>query len=458
MLAESGLLSPERRTLYSDSLRPPHGYVFDAGVATTFSLNLETLLTIPVYLALYSAPTTDEVLASSIAILEAIERTSKKLAIFVQGGRMQAVDRQPRLCSLLEPVAIDVSAPLGGTFHPKLWALRYRPRDHEDGQPLLRLLVLSRNLTNDRSWDVALRVEGQPGRRGVSANRPLSELLSALPDFAVRSDQATSRVRKLTQDLADEVQRTVWDLPVGLEELAFETVGLSRRKWSIPKSKQLGVISPFCDDRALELIAQGTEEAAILVSRQETLDALSSKTRARFKRVCVLQETAESEDGEDRDQDQLHGLHAKIYALDQGWNTTLVVGSGNATTRVFGRADNVELFALLTGRRSDVGDVAKLFDADNFGKLLTDFVASETDGISAAEQQADKDLDEARIVFLRAGLKVTCAAERSDANESTNNSGGSWRMSLAADGPIPVQGIRSVSVWPVILPRSLPSA
>jgi hypothetical protein len=52
------LLAPDQRALYSDSLRPPAGYIFDSGVATMFSLDLETLLTIPVYLALYSVPDT----------------------------------------------------------------------------------------------------------------------------------------------------------------------------------------------------------------------------------------------------------------------------------------------------------------------------------------------------------------------------------------------------------------
>ena len=41
-------LDPETRVLYGDSLQPPPGYVFDAAIATTFSLDFETALAAPV--------------------------------------------------------------------------------------------------------------------------------------------------------------------------------------------------------------------------------------------------------------------------------------------------------------------------------------------------------------------------------------------------------------------------
>src|SRR5262249_23137142 len=177
--------------------RPPVGHVFDGGLATTFSLDLEALLTIPVYLALASVPDARDALANPIAVLEAIERTSRKLAIFVQGGHMHAVEKQSRLCALLEAVTVEVNAPRGGTFHPKLWLLRFSPQNNSNDTPLLRLLVLSRNLTNDRSWDFVLRLEGKPGLRNVAANNLLARLVAALPDLASRPNQITSSTREL---------------------------------------------------------------------------------------------------------------------------------------------------------------------------------------------------------------------------------------------------------------------
>lgn len=48
------LLDPERRSLYVDALRPLPGMIFDRGLATTYSLDLETLLALPLHLVLYA--------------------------------------------------------------------------------------------------------------------------------------------------------------------------------------------------------------------------------------------------------------------------------------------------------------------------------------------------------------------------------------------------------------------
>ena len=58
-------------------------------------------------------------------------------------------------------MVVEVAAPTGGVFHPKMWVLRFVDPD-DPGKALLLLMILSRNLTADRSWDVALTLEGQP--------------------------------------------------------------------------------------------------------------------------------------------------------------------------------------------------------------------------------------------------------------------------------------------------------
>ena len=134
-------LHPDVRALYGTSLRPPAGTLFDAGVATSFSLDFETALAVPVALALFASEDRDELLKSPLALLEGLERTAERLAVFCEAGRIQAQPRpQSRLCTLLERLIIEVSAPHEeGSFHPKLWVLRYRPL--ESGEPVrMRLL------------------------------------------------------------------------------------------------------------------------------------------------------------------------------------------------------------------------------------------------------------------------------------------------------------------------------
>ena len=77
-------------------------------------------------------------------------------------------------------IIVEVAAPKGGAFHPKLWALA-SCREAEGRPVRLRLLVLSRNLTRDRSWDLALTLDGIVGKRTTAANKPLVELLHRLP-------------------------------------------------------------------------------------------------------------------------------------------------------------------------------------------------------------------------------------------------------------------------------------
>ena len=127
------MLDPNSRSLLVDSLRPPPGYVFSAGLATTYSLDLTTLLSVPLHLALRSSDDRNAMLQDGVALLEALRRTTDKLAIFCQQGRISAPNLPHVLYGLLEASVIQVRAPQGGVFHPKLWVLRFnRPGNTDD--------------------------------------------------------------------------------------------------------------------------------------------------------------------------------------------------------------------------------------------------------------------------------------------------------------------------------------
>ena len=52
----------------------------------------------------------------------------------------------------------------------------------------MRLLVLSRNLTRDRSWDISLCLDGDITRRVVPINKPIVDLLKRLPRLTVQRE------------------------------------------------------------------------------------------------------------------------------------------------------------------------------------------------------------------------------------------------------------------------------
>lgn len=53
--------------------------MFDAAVATTFSLDFETALAVPVSLALFAAENREDILTHPLALLEGAERIAGRL-------------------------------------------------------------------------------------------------------------------------------------------------------------------------------------------------------------------------------------------------------------------------------------------------------------------------------------------------------------------------------------------
>lgn len=235
-------LDPETRVLYGDSLQPPPGYVFDAAIATTFSLDFETALAAPVSLALFAAENRDDILTHPLALLEGAERIADASSSMPMQGIFMLKAALIHGSALLERIIVEVAAPREGAFHPKLWALRYRPTRAED-PTLLRLLVLSRNLTRDRSWDISLRLDGELTRRPDANNRPLFDLLSRLPNLAVAciSDDA----RTLTAEVAENIRRARWTVPDQFDEVSFAVNGFGGKIWQPASCARLGSSRPL---------------------------------------------------------------------------------------------------------------------------------------------------------------------------------------------------------------------
>src|ERR1700757_2633098 len=105
------MLDPNNRSLLVDSLRPPAGYAFAIGIATTYTLDLTTLLSVPLHLALFAAGDQKAMLQDGVALLESLRRTTDKLAIFCQQSRIGAPNLPHVLYGLLEPCVVEVNAP-----------------------------------------------------------------------------------------------------------------------------------------------------------------------------------------------------------------------------------------------------------------------------------------------------------------------------------------------------------
>jgi hypothetical protein len=185
-------------------------------------------------------------------------------------------------------------------------------------------------------------------------------------------------------------------------------------------------------------------EKPVFIGRSDELAQVSSATLDGFARVAVLDEMAVTEDGEEEDAAALQGLHAKAYIAERGWDTAITIGSGNATRPALLTANNVEIFATLTGKRARVGSVEEILGDKGFGRLTRPFVRDEMNSADAAQRAAEARLDAARREICRSGLKLRC-----EPDEPTANTPPVWRVWLVPPAQLSLAGVGALRVWPI---------
>ena len=439
------MLSPDSRTVAFDLLRPPSGYDLDFALLTTYTLNLEAMLALPLGVVARADNGLEDLLAYPLLLLEALRRAGERIHVFVDRVGI-AIPRQRReLYALLEPSVHPVRAPRGGAFHPKVWVLRFLS---ENAVPLIRVAVLSRNLTFDRSWDIALASEGspEPGQQS-SGSESLAKFIRRLPALCEESPPPAVADKILA--LGKEVAQVDFPAPDGFfdKPIEFHVLGMGRRQadsrfWQpISGGYDMIAVAPFVSNTALESVAGMGEGDRMLVSSREELDKLPKKALATWNRVCVVSETAFGE-MEDEYAAGPSGLHAKFLAVEHGWDVTWLVGSANLTfAALSGR--NVEVMAALSARKgrrngnSGYG-IARFLDS-GFETLCEPYRPGEPEAETVEMAEALRRLEAVRDALLDADLTVVCSP--SDPN---------WKLSLEGSLPFVPNDV-DVTVWPISL-------
>lgn len=338
------MLAPESRTLLLEQLAPPPGRRFDRAVATTFTLDLTSTL-IPALA--FTGYHLDASGGDPIATLEAIRSTADRIDVFCQAGAIQVPAEAPDLLAFLEPMVHPVRPPSGGLFHPKVWFVRYLD-DNDD--PSFRLLVLTRNLTTDASWDLAVRLDGTvgPGAKSQGGDA-LGEFIAGLPGRRV-SPMESTRSAELAA-LARQAAGVEWELPAHVEELRLHVLDEGRKVTPDFSGSRHLVVSPFVDPVGLARVA-GAGSLQVL-SRAEELEKLPAAEVVRVQaRVLDDLAVAQNVDGS-----RLGGqLHAKMYVVEptRTWSKAHVfIGSANATAAAF--STNTEFLVELRGHKRQLG-------------------------------------------------------------------------------------------------------
>lgn len=441
------MLAPSDRSTYLEALRPPAGCKLDFAIGTTFSLDLTSLLMVPLAFATFDwQDSPDKALADPVALLEALRRYADRTVLFCQEGRIALPARQHPLFAHLEKAVVQVRPKSqSGVFHAKTWLLRFVGPGTE--APIYRFLCLSRNLTSDRSWDTLLALEGAvvtDRQRAFARNHPLGEFIEALPGLARQTmSPAASDMMAM---MATEVRRVQFEAPEPFEEVvAFHPIGLGRRFTGLAGCDRLLVVSPFLA-RAWLSGMDGSKN--VLVSRSESLDELDAEALAGFSDVRVLDEGATEEDsdpvpdsgGRVEDPSKGKGLHAKLFVAERGWAASVFTGSANATNAAF--ESNVEFLVELTGKRSKVG--IKAFLESGLANLLRPYSAA-TKALEASDEevQAERRLETLRRTLAGASFRLAV---------SQGPETGTFSLALIADRPLALDlsGI-TARCWPITI-------
>ncbi len=421
------MLGPYRQSMLLDALRAPAGFELDAAIGMTFTLDLAALLAVPA-----ASPLDTSKVHQTADLLERIRRHMDRTLIFCQAGAISIPAEYRAALTFVEQSVVEVKKPQGGLFHPKIWALRYK-----SGLRIThRMVVMSRNLTFDRAWDVMVRMDEADDGLGIAA-KPLARFL---PDIAQQSARPLSDAqRSLLEGLVDTLKRVRFTVPEPfltgelLPTVAGEAHG---PRWSATATAALAV-SPFVTGGAARKFFVTASGGKYLVSRAASMNAIASTLDGMADTFAIKRAVSDAEDSVDalaEDQEgegnahsatptspSLRGLHAKLYVQDVGAQGVWRLGSANLTDAA--HSSNYEFMVLLKGDRRAVGTQALVGardDSNRLGWLLEPYTlpdedapADDEEGVSTFDQlcfdlasreftlELDPDADDSWSVELR---------------------------------------------------------
>ncbi len=470
------MLQPANRLTLIDSLRPPAGFSLESAMAVTYTLDLRALLAAPAALALAGRSDTDPGGDGfePVELIHALKSHAGKLTVFGQTGEIRLpVSR--RVFAFLERTILPVTAPRGGVVHPKVWVIRYEtahdPHDGQRPERRLRVLISSRNLTFDASWDTVLRLDETTGEAGTTLT-PIGGLFQELLELAdTGPGEVSADHRQRVASLATALQHARFALPAGVEDLRVHVLGLAPPASPLPAGAERSmIISPFVSDDFFTRVHPGP--IGELVSGPEQLDGLKPESLDNVAEVSSFDDGSTPEpagppnDGNapeppdppepPNDGNALHpagladdgaglspldpgrplvGLHAKVFAFEHNDRARLFIGSANATSAAFNR--NVEVLAELVGPADVLGIDALCGGTDDEPGLRSLFRPYRPDETADPPPEAAA-LDQYRRDLAR--LSITGQVEASDS---------AWAVTYRSAAPVPVLDDTEIHCWPL---------
>ena len=321
----------QNRLNYGELLQPELGYNLDFAVGLTYSLDLEALLGVPISLGLLDEMDTS-LRANPFYMLEAIRKSSDKIAIFCNAGGMSLPQNIQSIYSLLENSVFEVKLPNKQNFHPKLWFVQYK---NNAGKAYIKLVVLSRNLTFDNSLDLAFEFVGEVGKAKRNKNQPLFDLLNFVAAFSNKTKQ--EKIISLANDVLFVKGFT---LAPNFADYTFLPLGIKGYEKTATElfngNKDIFVISPFLSDDIVNEITKVSGQKTLITRKV----SINQNAMDKFDNVYITKDIlTDNEFGTNQD------IHAKLYFTASYAGNHLYIGSANASHNAF--YNNVEFLIKL---------------------------------------------------------------------------------------------------------------
>ena len=423
------MLNPKKKTehlLFSDFLTPPEGFPnLECVIATTYSLDISALISCMVLLA-FGNDIDGKLLKNKVSILSSLETLSKKMVVFCDSGQIKVSrSRNKEFALLLENIIFPVNLPkIKGnypSFHPKMWLLHF---SNNHGENHYRLVVLSRNISYDKTYDISLILEsggiGECKEDDLKKTQKILDYIKYLKHITPVTEQQKKLIDALIGKMKKEkvcfkIDDSVFDnydiVPIyhtkKEDSLLFKQQLFKEKK----KYKKILIISPFISrDILLELkkkMDNNKRENIKIVTREKVLEDIPEECQREYLDkfefyklnpgiVCSVLQDVESFDGdEDTDEtinDGLYDIHAKLFLLESKNAKDLIIGSANATNSAF--LMNHELVVKLSSEKKQLS-VNNFFNELNTEKKNF-FVRMENclsgDNVSAIQNTLENDI------------------------------------------------------------------
>ena len=403
------MLNPRKDRLnYSNILHPPADYHLDFAVGTTYSLDLNALIASAISSG--SSVKFDSYLTDDpIFSMNVLQDNMDRIVLFCEKGRIKFPEKPTKLYILLENMVFQVDSPKNGyySFHPKFWLLRFID---DDGHVLYRIIVLSRNLTFDRSWDISFSMDGHKTRKKTDKNKAVSGFLKYLKGYVsdeIKKDKMDEIIKELNHVHFDLDCNGVFNdfefIINGIDEKNIKNYPLFSNRWD-----ELLIISPFLNGDVIKGFnnRSSKDSKAALITRPASLGKLKPGNYDNFNIYTLKEEIIEG--GSESSHRFPQDIHAKMYMMKKDNRTELYLGSLNASRKAL--EGNVEFMVRLSvdNNKLDVKDLTEDIISDVTEAADLSKVVGPADG--------DKNLD--WIVKRISALAIT--AEAISENEHYN--------------------------------------